>query len=122
MTNFERYAESPYELERLLSAATDAALRAKGCSVKLDFPPDGDWYKWLQAEEQGLPLAPLFPEPPQNETAEQYNARIAIEKLVEIRELSERVNTPFGQAVRDFINEAIDGIADVSRRMGGTGV
>lgn len=109
MTNFERYAENPEELTCLLSAATDAALRAKGCSMKLDFPPDGDWLEWLMSEESELPLSPLFEEP-QGETAEQYNARIVIDKLTEIRELTERVNTPFGQAVSDILGEAIEGV------------
>lgn len=113
MTNFDYYAKNPDELTRLLSAATDDALRAKGCSVKLTFPPDGDWYEWLMSEQEELPLVPLFPELPQNETVEQYNARIVVDKLKEIWELTERVNTPFGQAVSDIIGEAIEGVAQL---------
>lgn len=113
MTNFERYAESLYELERLLSAATDAALRAKGCSVKLDFPPDGDWYEWLRAEEQDLPLAPPFPEP-QSETAERYNANAVMDKLEEIKSSIAHIQTPFAQAIRDILDEAIEGVEQLS--------
>lgn len=110
MTNFDYYAKNPGKLTRLLSAATDDALRAKGCSVKLTFPPDGDWYEWLMSEQDELPLAPLFPEPPQSETAEQYNKRLVVGKLEEIRGLTERVNTPFGQAMSDIIGEAIESV------------
>lgn len=111
MTNFEYYGQSADELTRLLSAATDAALRAKGCSMKLMFPPDGDWYEWLSSEYDGeLPVEPLFPETPQNETAEQYNAGIVRDKLEEILSLVSRINTPFGQAVSDIIGEAIEDV------------
>lgn len=111
MTNFEYYGQSADELTRLLSAATDDALRAKGCSMKLMFPPDGDWYDWLSSEYDGeLPVEPLFPEAPQSETAERYNARMVTGKLEEILSLVSRVNTPFGQAVSDIIGEAIEGI------------
>lgn len=119
MTNFERYAESPYEMERLLSAATDAALRAKGCSVKLDFPPDGDWYEWLQAEEQDLPLAPPFPEP-QRETAERYNAKMVTDKLAEIRDAIAYIQTPFAQAALDILDEAIESVEQLGGDSSGT--
>lgn len=111
MTNFEYYRQNADELTRLLSAATDDALRAKGCSVKLTFPPDGDWYEWLASEYDGeLPVEPLFPETPENETAEQYNARIVTDKLEEILSLVARVNTPFGQAVTDILTEATESV------------
>ena len=111
MTNFEYYGQDESELTRLLSAATDDALHAKGCPMKLMFPPDGDWYEWLLSEYNGeLPVEPLFPESPQSETAEQYNARVVTDKLEEILSFVSRVNTPFGQAVIDIIGEAIEGV------------
>lgn len=111
MTNFEHYRQNEDELTRLLSAATDDALRAKGCSMKLTFPPDGDWYEWLLSEYDGeLPVEPLFPETPQNETVEQYNARMVTDKLEEILSLVSRVNTPFAQAVADILTEAMESV------------
>lgn len=108
MTNFERYAESQHELERLLSAATDAALRAKGCSMKLDFPPDGDWEAWLKSDETELSRPPV--EPPEFLTPEQHNAKAVTDKLIEIRDAIGRVHTPFAQAVCDILDEAIEGV------------
>lgn len=111
MTNFEHYGKSADELTCLLSAATDDALRAKGCSMKLMFPPDGDWYEWLLSEYDGeLPVETLFPEAPQSETAEQYNAGLVRDKLEEILSFVSRINTPFGQAMSDIIGEAIEGV------------
>lgn len=110
MTNFDYYARNPDELTRLLSAATDEALRAKGCSMRLTFPPDGDWYEWLMSDQTDLPLAPFFPEPLQSETAEQYNKRIVTDKLNEIMELVSRVNTSFAQAVIDILGEATESV------------
>lgn len=108
MTNFECYAESPYELERLLSAATDAALRAKGCSMKLDFPPDGDWEAWLKLDETGLPRPSA--KSPEFLTPEQHNAKAVTDKLTEIKDAIGRFHTPFAQAVCDILDEAIEDV------------
>lgn len=116
MTNFEYYAQSADELTRLLSAATDDALRAKGCSVKLSFPPDdgGNWGDWLEAEYDGeFPAPPLFPDPPKSETANEYNIRIVTDALEAILDGIARIDTPFAQAVRDIITEAQEEVREL---------
>ena len=108
MTNFEVYADNPWDMEQLLNAATNAGLRARGCSMKLDFPPDGDWAAWLESEESGLPQPP----PPQSETAEQYNVRVITDKLTEIKDALAHIQTPFAQSVRDILDAASDNIRE----------
>lgn len=113
MTNFEYYAQDPSVLDTLLYAAVGDALRAKGCSLKLKFPPDdcADWETWLNQEyDGGLTLPPMFPEPPQSETAEQYNVRIITDKLEEIKAAVAHIQTPFEQAVRDILDEAAENV------------
>ena len=121
MTNFERYAESQHELERLLSAATDAALRAKGCSMKLDFPPDGDWEAWLKSDETELSRPPV--EPPEFLTPEQHNAKAVTDKLIGIRDAigrrRRRVNRPYLPVTAFSIRVSTDTTCAGKRRDGG---
>lgn len=115
MTNFEIYADNPWDMEQLLNAATNAGLRARGCSMKLDFPPDGDWAGWLESEESDLPQPP----PLQSETAEQYNVRVITDKLAEIKDALAHIQTPFAQSVRDILDAAAERVRELETASGG---
>lgn len=116
MTNFDYYTKTPERLDELLYGAVDDALAARGCALKLKFPPDecDSWQDWLESEYvDGLPKLPLFPdETPQYMTAEQRNAQVVTDKLQDILNMIQSNPTPFAQAARDILNKTIGGLWD----------
>lgn len=114
MTNFEYYTATPARLDELLYGTVDDALSAKGCALKLKFPPDDceDWESWLESEYvDGLPLPPLFPdETPQYMTPEHHNAQVVTDKLQDILNTIQSNPTPFAQVLRNILNKAIGDI------------